>query len=382
MKQTADNLTLPRSKKRFFRRMLPGLFLMVLCAVIAILFVRIKSEAELIKARNLAKLKKDRQEVNVVTLKLVPSPIRDRLSLPGITEPWVELQLVAEVSGKVIEKVVQEGIPVAQGDIIAKIDSRDYKNAYQSAKASYELAVADLERLQKLYNQKVTPQSQLDTARAQVLNTKAATENATLALERCIIKAPFSGFVNRLFVEEGQYLDVAKPVAEILQIDRIKVRVGIPESDVDAVRRINDFMVTIDALGGKTFHAKKHFLSRTADPMARLYGLDMVIDNVHGEILPDMFARVEIVKKEIRDGIAIPLYSVITRNDEKLVFVVNSDRAHKRKVELGLLDGWRVEVKAGLEPGDQVIVVGHRSVNDGDKVNVVRSTENPADILK
>jgi RND family efflux transporter MFP subunit len=382
MENNTENPAVLTPKKRIFWRLLPAFLLVLLLAVIAILFVRIKSESEQIKAQNLAKLKKGRPEVNVIALKLVPMPIRDRINLPGVTQAWVELQLVAEVSGKVTEKVVREGMPVTKGDIIAKIDSRDYKNAFQSAKASYELAVADLKRLQKLYREKVTPQSQLDNAMAQVQNTKAAMENSALDLERCTIKAPFSGVVNRVFIEIGQYLDVAKPVAEILQLNRIKVRVGIPESDVDAVRRIKEFSVKIDALDGKTFPAKKHFLSRTADPMARLYNLDLVIDNVQGEILPDMFARVEIVKKEVLDGISIPLFSVISRNDEHLVYVLNSDRARQRKVSLGVLDGWRVEVKQGLNPGDQVIVVGHRSVNDGDKVNVVRTTENPKDILK
>jgi RND family efflux transporter MFP subunit len=382
MENNTDKPTVLEPKKKIFRRLLPALLLVSLLAVITILFVRIKSESEQIKAQNLAKLKKGRPEVNVIALKLVPMPIRDRINLPGVTDAWVELQLVAEVSGKVTEKVVREGKPVTKGDIVAKIDSRDYKNAFQSAKASYELAVADLKRLQKLYREKVTPQSQLDNAMAQVQNTKAAMGNAALDLERCSIKAPFSGVVNRVFIETGQYLEVAKPVAEILQLNRIKVRVGIPESDVDAVRRIKEFSVKIDALDGKTFPAKKHFLSRTADPMARLYNLDLVIDNVQGEILPDMFARVEIVKKEVLDGISIPLFSVISRNDAHLVYVVNSDRAHQRKVSLGVLDGWRVEVKQGLDPGDQVIVVGHRSVNDGDKVNVVRTTENQEDILK
>ncbi len=382
MENNTDKPTVLEPKKKIFRRLLPTLLLVLLLAVIAILFVRIKSESEQIKAQNLAKLKKGRPEVNVIALKLVPMPIRDRINLPGVTAAWVELQLVADVSGKLTEKVVLEGMPDSKGDIVAKIDSRDYKNAFQSAKASYELAVADLKRLQKLYREKVTPQSQLDNAMAQVQNTKAAMGNAALDLERCSIKAPFSGVVNRVFIETGQYLEVAKPVAEILQLNRIKVRVGIPESDVDAVRRIKEFSVKIDALDGKTFPAKKHFLSRTADPMARLYNLDLVIDNVKGEILPDMFARVEIVKREVLDGISIPLFSVISRNDEHLVYVVNSDRAHQRKVSLGVLDGWRVEVKQGLDPGDQVIVVGHRSVNDGDKVNVVRTTENPEDILK
>jgi RND family efflux transporter MFP subunit len=382
MENNIESPVAPMLKKKNFRRFLPAVSLAMLLAVVVILFIWIFLERQQIKAENFAKLKKGRPEVNVVALKLVPMPIRDRINLPGVTQAWVELQLVAEVSGKVTQKVVLEGMPVNEGDIIARIDSRDYKNAFQSAKASYELAVADLKRLQKLYREKVTPQSQLDNAMAQVQNTRAAMENAALNLERCTIKAPFTGVVNRVFIETGQYLDVANPVAEILQLNRVKVRVGIPESDVDAVRRINTFSVKIDALGGKTFPAQKHFLSRTADPMARLYNLDLVIDNVDGEILPDMFARVEIVKKEVLDGISIPLFSVISRNDEQLVYVVNSDRAHQRKVSLGVLDGWRVEAKQGLNPGDQVIVVGHRSVNDGDKVNVVRVTEDPEDILQ
>jgi RND family efflux transporter MFP subunit len=382
MANNEDRVTMRKPRKKFLRTRLPAVFLVLIVAVIGILVFVIASQLKAIKARNLAKLKKGRPEVNVVTLKLVQSRIRDRINLPGVTEPWIKLQLVAEVSGKVIEKVVKEGMPVATGDIIAKIDSRDYKNAYQSAKASYELAVADLNRLQKLYREKVAPQSQLDNAMALVQNTKAAMDNAALALERCVIKAPFSGVVNRVFIENGQYLDVAKPVAELLQLDRIKVRVGIPESDVDAVRGISNFAVRIDALGGKTFQAEKNFLSKTADPMARLYSLELAVNNNQEEILPDMFARVEIVKKEVLAGLAVPLYAVITRNDEKFVYVANDARVHKRKVDLGILDGWRVEVKEGLRPGDQVIVVGHRSVNDGETVNVVRSTENPEDILE
>ncbi|MGD2269543.1 MAG: efflux RND transporter periplasmic adaptor subunit [Desulfobacterales bacterium] len=382
MANNQDRVTMRKPRKKFLRTSLPAVFLVLIVAVIGILVFVIASQLKAIKARNLAKLKKGRPEVNVVTLKLVPSRIRDRINLPGVTEPWIKLQLVAEVSGKVIEKVVKEGMSVATGDIIAKIDSRDYKNAYQSAKASYELAVADLKRLQKLYREKVAPQSQLDNAMALVQNTKAAMDNAALALERCVIKAPFSGVVNRVFIEKGQYLDVAKPVAELLQLDRIKVRVGIPESDVDAVRGLSNFTVRIDALGGKTFQAEIHFLSKTADPMARLYSLELVVNNNQEQILPDMFARVEIVKKEVFAGLAVPLYAVITRNNEKFVYVANDARVHRRKVDLGILDGWRVEVKEGLRPGDQVIVVGHRSVNDGDTVNVVRSTENPEDILE
>ncbi len=365
-----------------FRRLLPAILVVSLLVVIGLLLARIHTKAGIIEEQNQASIKKDRPVPNVVTLDLIPATIRDKIDLPGVTEPWVELQIMAEVAGKVTAKMVKEGAAVRKGDLLARIDYRDYQNAHRSAKASYELAVSDLKRLEKLHQRKVTPQSQLDSAVARVATTRAAMNNSATALERCTIKAPFSGVVNRIFVEEGQYLSVGDPITEILQIDRLKVRVGIPESDVDAVRRVDRYKVRIEALGGRTFQARKYFLSKTADSMARLYNLDLELDNAGGEILPDMFARVEIIKQEIPQGISIPLYSVINRNDDHIVYVVEDSQAIVRSVTLGLLDGWRVEVREGLKPGEQVIVVGHRSVNDGQSVNVVRSVKSPEDIIQ
>jgi RND family efflux transporter MFP subunit len=378
--------TKPIQSRRFagkIRQSLPA-FLVVagLVGIILVLSVFVGKKGEAIKAQNEAKLKKERPPVNVVALDLVPMPIRDRINLPGTTLPWVQLQVLAEITGKITEKTVEEGRAVKKGATLVAIDDRDYRNAYQSAKASHNLAQADLDRLNKLYQKQAIPQSRLDDAIARVKNTRANMNNAALALERTAIQAPIDGVVNRLLVEKGQYLNVGDPIAEILQMTRIKVRVGIPESDVDAVRRLDAFKVRIDALGGKTFQAKKYYLSKTADAMARLYNLDLALDNHRGEILPDMFVRVEIVKREIPDGIAVPIYSIITRDDAHIVYVVKDNMAHLRNVTLGLLEGWQVEIKDGLRAGDQVIVVGHRSVNDGDMVKVVRTVADIQEIIQ
>ena len=358
------------------------LVIAILVGIILVLSIVVGKKGEAVKAQNQAKLKKERPPVNVVALDLVPMPIRDRINLPGTTLPWVRLQVLAEITGKITTKVVEEGHSVKKGTTLVAIDDRDYRNAFQSAKASYNLAQADLDRLNKLYQKQAIPQSRLDDAIARVKNTKANMNNAALALERTVIQAPIEGVVNSLLVEKGQYLNVGDPIAEILQMRRIKVRVGIPESDVDAVRRLDAFNVRIDALGGKFFQAKKYYLSKTADTMARLYNLDLELDNSKGEILPDMFARVEIVKREIPDGIAIPIYSIITREDSHIVYVVKDNLARLRNVTLGLLEGWQVEIKNGLRAGDQVIVVGHRSVNDGDRVNVVRTVADMQEIIR
>jgi len=316
------------------------------------------------------------QLVNVVALELIPSTIRDRINLPGIVEPWIRLDILAEVRGKVVKKIVGEGDAIKKNEIIAVLDSRDYEHAYTSAEASYKAAIASKERLSELFKKQLATLSQLDNAIAQAENYKAQMDTAALNVERCTIRSPISGTVNRLFFEEGGYLNVSDNVSEILQTDKLKVKVGIPESDVDSITRLDYFDVQIDALDKKTVKATKHFLSKTADSMARLYNLELLIDNASGEILPDMFARVDILKREIPDSISIPLYSLISINNQNIAYIIEDNTAYAKKVDLGIQEGWLVEIKSGLKKGDRLIAVGQRDVSDGQKVKVVRTITN------
>ncbi len=333
-------------------------------------------------AENRYQPQQKKPDVNVVALELTPTLIQDRISLPGFVEPWVRLKVLSEVQGNIQTVKIEEGDAVKQGDIIAVLDSRDFENSYRSAKASYEAALATQNRLKALYQGKLSTRSDLDNAVALSQQYKSTMDNLWLNIERCTIRAPISGVINHLFIEKGEYIKSAAEVVEILQIDKVKVRVGIPESDVDAVRQLKTFEVRIDALGGKVFQAKKRFLSKTAHNMARLYSLELELDNPNDEILPDMFVRVAIIKKEVPEGIALPLYAVLSRDNDHIVYVVNDEQAHARKVKLGFQEGWRVLVENGLIPGEKVIVMGQRNVSDGQKVNVIRRVSKIEDINK
>jgi len=324
-------------------------------------------------AENKIEMEPEAPDVNVVALEMKPMPIRDRINLPGIVEPWVKYNILAEVRGEIKQKQIEKGTPVNAGDIIAVLDTSDYEIALQAAKASYDTSLANMNRLKTLYNEQLASRSQLDDITAQMERYKAELDSAMLNLRRCTIRSPITGIINDLYFEKGQYINITDPVAEVMQMNKVKVSVGIPESDVNAVRHVEEFEVKFDALDGKTFSAKKHFLSRASDPSARLYKLELAIDNPEGEILPDMFARVEIVKQEIDEVLAVPLYSIITLNETQVVYVVSDRVVYLREIKTGMQEGWRIQVTEGLSDGDQVIVVGHRSVSDGQHVNVVRT---------
>ncbi|MCU0599796.1 MAG: efflux RND transporter periplasmic adaptor subunit [Desulfobacterales bacterium] len=318
----------------------------------------------------------ERPDLNVAALELSPVTIMDRINLPGIVEPWVKYNIIAEVRGEVRQKLIGKGTPIQAGDVIAVLDTRDYAIAIEAAKASYDTSLSSMKRIEKLYSEKLASRSQLDEISAQMERFKAELDSARLNFERCTIRSPITGIINNVYIEKGEYVNLSDPIAEVLQMDKIKISVGIPESDVSAVSSVEDFEVRLDALDGKTFNAKKYFLSKSSDAEARLYKLELEIENPAHEILPDMFARVDIIKREISGVLAVPLYSVITLNNQQTVYVVNENIARARKVKTGIQEGWLIQITEGLEPGDNVIVVGHRRVSEGQKVNVVRTVRN------
>ncbi len=379
MKTYQNDTETPDVKSRGLARvwgMLPSIAVVVILAMIIFLGITCSEKKDKLEAAN-KNADTPQELVNVVALTLNPTTVRDQINLPAVVQPWLKLTIMAEVRGKVVQKALEEGAHVKKGDLIAVIDSRDYVNAYNSAKAQYETAKAAFDRTSELYKAELATKSQIDTARASMENAKASMDIAQLSVERCRITAPFSGVLNNMYFERDQYVNTGDKIAELIQTDKVKVNVGIPESDVAAVRRLEKFSVKFDALNGKTVTGTKVYLSKTTNTDARLYSLKLAVNNPDGDILPDMFARVEIVKREVDNTIAIPIYSVITRNNKNYVYVVgDDDKVSLRSIEMGIQQSSQVEVTEGLSVGEHLVVEGHRNVENGETVNVMRTIDN------
>jgi membrane fusion protein (multidrug efflux system) len=306
-------------------------------------------------------------------MEILPGMVMEKISLPGVAMPWISLTVASEIKGKIVTKKISEGTRVQKGDILAIIDKRDFQNHYNSALASHETALTSEKRFLALSKKKFVTQSQLDDASARVKTTKASMETAKLNLNRCTIRSPMDGIVDRVYIENGDYLSTGNPVATILQIDRLKIEVGIPESDVTAVRKLKTFDMTIDALEGKSYTGQHHYLFKTADSMARLYNLEIEVDNPDHQILPGMFARVNIVKNYDPQGLSVPIYAMVTVDKKTGVFVEKESQVYFRPLTTGFQDGWRIQVTKGLSPGENVVVVGHKIIEHEETIKVTRT---------
>lgn len=359
---------------------LPRVVLLAMIALIFILMGSIKDKSETIAADKANAIRSEKPAVNVVTLKISPTTITDRINLPGAIEPWTRLELMSKLSGTVNEVMVHEGQTVKRGDIIARMEAEDYKIALQRAEAAFNLATAEYNRDKSIYEKGVIPASSFEANKTNMQTAQADFENAKLLLSRTTITSPMDGVIRRMDAKIGLQLSVGDPIAEILEISKLKGVIGIPESDVSAVRPLETVDISIQALDNRVIPANKYFLSSSPETFARIYNLELEIDNSDGEILAGMFIRADIVKKQVDKALTVPFYSVVSRNNEQYVFIEEDGVAKKRIVTLGIMEKWMVQVIDGLTNDDKLILEGHRDVEDGQKVTVVKAISTPEEL--
>ena len=366
---------------RFLWGIFPWLIVGLILGLIVILGGRIIEEQGRLAEAKKAAMKKEVPAVRVITLTLKPERLEDKISLPAEVEPFEDLWVKAEVKGQVVSIPVKEGRLVKKGQLLVKLDDRDYRSRLARIEANYRLARQDLERMAALVEKNIAAESKLDEIEARLEDLTAQRNEAQRSLDRTRITAPIRGRLNEIKAKKGDLLDVNQKVAQILQFNKVKVMVGVPESDVAAVFDLNEAEVIIEALENRKVKGKKVFLSSQPRTLARLYDLELMVPNPDGRILPGMFGQVELVKRVFDQALAVPLYAVITRGDERFVYVEKDGQAEKRLIKLGVLVGWQVHVEAGLSPGERVIVVGHRFLDDGQAVKVIKDVSDPSEIL-
>lgn len=366
---------------RFIWGSFPWIIVIVLCLSLILLYTNIKEKGKRLEEENKAATKEE-ASVQVVTLTVEPAKIEEKLNLPAAVESFENLWVKSEASGQVINILVKEGQMVKKGQVMVELDARDYTSRLERIEANYKLITIEYNRMSELHKRNIIAENEVDKLEAQLKDLEAQMKESKLALERTKIIAPISGRINEIEAKIGDSMPYDKPVAQILQIGEVKVTVGIPESDVSAVMDLKEADIIIEALDELKVKGRKLFLSRQPGDLARLYNLELVVENPDGRILPGMFARVELVKRKVEDTLAVPLYAVISQDEENFVYIENNNKAERRPVELGILEGWMIQIKAGLKVGDRVIIVGHRQVDDGQTVQVIKNVVDASEILK
>ncbi len=216
----------------------------------------------------------------------------------------------------------------------------------------------------------------IQQAQAAVEQARGAYDLAVAQAAEAVIYAPFDGVVAAKLLSEGALASPTTPVVTLVS-DAVEVDVNVEEANLAQVFEGRPAVLTVAAYPGEEFPAVVEVVSPTADPRSRTFQARIVPTDPEHKLKEGMFAQVRIRGEERQDAVLVPNEAIVQRGGKSVVFVAADGRAHLRELQLGITDGKQTEVLAGLEPGDQVIVAGQETLNDGDMVRISAGPQPP-----
>ena len=312
------------------------------------------------------------------------------LEYPGVISPTQNAELAFEVPGRIVEFPVDEGQAVEQGQVLARLDARDYEASRDAAAAQMNAARADYDRHRELYAADAVSQQELEVKRRNYELAEARNRTAEKALEDTGLRAPFSGLVARKLVDDFQNVQAKQAILVLQDESGLEVVVSVPERDFVLVRpgltleertaRTNP-QVELSSLPGRRFPATLSEFATTADPVTRTYAVTLTFDPPSDvAVRSGMTAKVIVtVPADLAQDVAaftVPADAVLADEDgNPLVWLVDesSMTVSRAPVVLGELSGTDVEIVSGLVGGDVIAVSGVHNLRDG---MLVRRLEN------
>ena len=304
-------------------------------------------------------------------------------TFPGRVDAGNKLLVSFRVPGRIIELPVKKGEAVGKGQLIARLDPRDYEIAVEEAKATFQRAESDFQRYKRLYESDAVPLADLDQRRSERDVAKARLDEAEKNLGYTYLRAPFAGMIGDRYVENHMDIQAQEEVVDLNDTTTVEVKINAAENVVAAIKQFEkelDLKVfaEFDAAPGRRFELELKELVARADPQTQTFQITFSMPQPGDlTLLPGMTALVRTIIN-IKPGatidmpISVPAIAVKTSPEgNKIVWVVNTDdmTVHSRQVSVGSTRGAEeIEILDGLEGGEHVVIAGLAQLSEGMKV--------------
>lgn len=320
-------------------------------------------------------------------------------NFPGRAKATQEIDLAFRVAGPLIEFPVNVGDQVKEGELVARIDPRDFEVAVQSAQAKLDNAKASSVRAESEYRRELNilkqdpgatsqtavdrKREQRDSARANINSFQANLDSAQDQLAYTFLKAPFDGNVVNTFVENFENVQAKQPILRILDDSSIEMVVNIPESLISLARHVEDVKVVFDSFPDTQIPAQIKEIGTEASATTRTYPVTLIMNQPEGiKILPGMAGKASGKPPKDMDkqfvGIEIPINSVFTdeTSGNTFVWVIDetSSTVTKRQVEVGKVTERGMRIISGLKEGEVIASAGVHYLLEGQKVKLEQKT--------
>lgn len=273
--------------------------------------------------------------------------------------------------GIVKRMLVSEGQSVSRGQLLAVMDDTQARSILMGAEASMNQANDALQRYGQLHDNGSLPEVQWVEILSKVEQAKAQLAIAKKNVADCRLIAPVSGIIGRRMITAGETATPSQAVVTIVDVNSVKVKVSVPESEIGGIQGDTRSVIRVDAID-RTYeggHIEKGVL---ADAMTHTYDIRIQVANHDRKLLPGMVASVQLTSRTAgtAEYLTVPITSVQRRGDGSLFVwtVDNSQQAHRTPVAIGSTTGNRVVIVNGLENGQRIVTEGYQKLSEGSQV--------------
>ncbi len=323
---------------------------------------------------------KGKQELLVNTAEVTETANENETEYPFISQPFRTSELSFRVGGPIDRLDVYAGNRYERGSIIAEIDPRDFRIRNEQAKAVYQQAKAEFERIKVLYEKGNLSASAYEKANADYVSAKMKYETTVNELADTRLIAPFNGYIGEVYIEKYQDVKPTQPVLSLIDIDRLKIEIYVTQDIAYTVRKRDTLRLYFDACPEKPYDATIIEISKGTTRNNLSYLLTALLPNPDGQLIAGMSGKAMLnLPLQQQKQVSIPQTALCHRpavGDYVWVVDKETNRVRQRVVTTGsLLSGGRIAIEQGLQPNETVATSGLRFLSDGTEIITTEKTE-------
>ena len=314
-----------------------------------------------------------KSEAIPVTITEVASAKLDKsFTAQGNFAPIQSLTLLSETQGQIKSVLKRKGDKVKAGELLAQVESNTMAADLATAQTNAEKAKRDLERFENLAAGDAITKRQLEDARLNAKSTEGQLVAARQRLTKTRITAPIGGEINEIYVEVGSFLNPGTKLYDIVNVDKLKLKVKASESEVLLINKGDKVKVKADAGSGQEYEGTVTAIAAQADPTLK-FDVEVEVKNAgNNNLRAGMYGTAFFELADQRDAMLLPREALVGSIQNPLVYVVKDGQASQRQVRVGVVTQDKVEILAGVQPGEQVVRSGQINLREGMKVTVLK----------
>ena len=323
----------------------------------------------------LSQLDNKKEEALVSVYPVIDTVFTHFIELQGNVDTHENILIQPQVPGVLVALNAKAGQRVGKGQVLGRIDDGGAGQQVAQLETQYALAKTTFERQKRLWDQKIGSEIQYLQAQTQMISMQKAVAQAKAQLSKFVIKAPFSGTIDQVFVEGGEVVSPgATGLMRIVNLSNMYVSAEVPETYIGKLRAGTKVAVVLGSLG-KEYQGKIRQIANSINPNNRSFGIEVAVPNTENLLRPNQVAKLKISDYTSADATVIPS-NVIQKDAENktFVFVVSNVKestgtAKKVMIKTGQTSDNVTEVLSGLSSGDLLITEGVNNVSEGMTVN-------------